>query len=66
MSKRLTQEFGGGFDESNLRNIRQFYKVFPIRDALRHELTWTHYRILSRVENELARNFYISESIECH
>ncbi len=65
MSKRLTAEFGGGFDESNLRYIRQFYKAFPIRDAVRHELTWTHYRILSRVENPLARNFYISEAIEC-
>ncbi|MCY7330130.1 MAG: DUF1016 N-terminal domain-containing protein [Saprospiraceae bacterium] len=29
-------------------------------------MTWTHYRILSRVENELARNFYISEAIDCH
>jgi predicted nuclease of restriction endonuclease-like (RecB) superfamily len=65
MSKRLSAEFGGGFDESNLRYIRQFYKAFPIRDAVRHELTWTHYRILSRVENPLARNFYISEAIEC-
>jgi len=65
MSNRLTAEFGGGFDESNLRYIRQFYKAFPIRDAPRHELTWTHYRILFRVENPLARSFYISETIEC-
>jgi predicted nuclease of restriction endonuclease-like (RecB) superfamily len=65
LSKRLTIELGPGFDESNLRNIRSFYQAFPIRDALRHELTWTHYRILSRVENELARNFYISEAIDC-
>jgi len=66
MSKRLTADFEEGFDESNLRNIRKFYLSFPIRDALRHELTWTHYRILSRVENELARNFYIAEAIDCH
>lgn len=65
LSKRLTFELGPGFDESNLRNIRSFYQAFPIRDALRHELTWTHYRILSRVENERARNFYISEAIDC-
>lgn len=65
LSKRLTIELGPGFDESNLRNIRSFYQAFPIRDALRHELTWTHYRILSRVENELARNFYILEAIDC-
>jgi hypothetical protein len=43
LSIQLTQEFGKGFDESNLRNIRSFYKAFPIRDSLRHELSWTHY-----------------------
>src|SRR3989344_6560703 len=32
-------------------------------NALRSELTWTHYRLLIRVENENARNFYINESI---
>jgi len=64
MSKRLNAEFGGGYDESNLRYIRRFYKTFPIRDALRHELTWTHYRILSRVDNPLARKFYLTEAIE--
>ena len=48
LSNQLTLEFGKGFDESNLRNIRSFYKSFPIRDILRHELSWTHYRLLSR------------------
>lgn len=42
----LTAELGRGFDASNLRNMRLFYKAFPIRDALRHELSWTHYRAL--------------------
>lgn len=63
LSKHLTVEFGKGFDESNLRNIRAFYKVFPIRDALRHELSWTHYRLLSRLESEEKRKFYINEVI---
>lgn len=62
LSKRLTNDFGAGFDESNLRNIRQFYLAYPKRDALRHELTWTHYRILMRVEKKEARSFY---EIEC-
>ena len=39
LSTRLTEEFGKGFDESNLRYMRLFYKTFPIRDTLRHELT---------------------------
>src|SRR3972149_4898647 len=52
LAERLTKDFGKGFDESNLRYIRKFYMVFPIRDALRHELSWTHYRLLMRVEKE--------------
>lgn len=63
LSKQLTFEFGKGFDESNLRNIRSFYNSFPIRDALRHELSWTHYRLLSRLDSDEKRNFYINESV---
>ena len=51
-----------GFDESNLRNIRSFYLTYPKCDALRHELSWTHYRILMRVDKPEARSFY---EIEC-
>jgi len=64
LSARLTKEYGKGFDESNLRNIRQFYITFPNCDALRHELTWTHYRLLLRIEKEDARNFYILETVD--
>jgi len=64
LSERLTQDFGKGFDESNLRYIRQFYIVFPIRDALRHELSWSHYRLIMRVNNDIARNFYVDECIK--
>jgi hypothetical protein len=42
--QKLTLEFGKGFDESNLRNIRSFFHAFPICDALRHELSGSHYR----------------------
>ncbi|WP_316824027.1 YhcG family protein [Pedobacter miscanthi] len=63
LSNQLTFEFGKGFDESNLRNIRSFYKSFPIRDAVRHELSWTHYRLLSRLDADEKRKFYINESI---
>ena len=64
LSEKLTQDFGKGFDERELRKIRQFYLTFPIRDALRPELTWSHYRLIMRAENEKARNFYIDECIK--
>lgn len=82
LSRRLTREYGKGFNESNLRNMRRFYLAFPIQDAprlelstqtdtlpasqiphgsafpgltgLRSKLSWTHYRLLLRVENHAA------------
>ncbi|MDZ7876795.1 MAG: PDDEXK nuclease domain-containing protein [Saprospiraceae bacterium] len=65
LSERLTAELGEGFDPSNLRYMRRFYLAFPICDALRHELSWTHYRVISKVESERARQFYVNEAIEC-
>jgi predicted nuclease of restriction endonuclease-like (RecB) superfamily len=63
LSKRLAQGFGKGFDRSNLWHMRKFYRTFPnFLDAPRRELSWTHYRLLLRVENEDARNFYLNET----
>ena len=64
LAERLTAEFGKGFDESNLRYMRLFYRSFPIRDTLRHELTWSHYRRLLSIENEPARLWYMNEAAD--
>jgi DUF1016 N-terminal domain len=53
IAEELTAEFGKGFDVTNLRFMRQFYLGFPIRDALRRELSWTHYRLLLRQDDAL-------------
>ncbi|NOQ32060.1 MAG: DUF1016 family protein [Helicobacteraceae bacterium] len=66
IAETLTQEFGKGFDITNLRKMRQFYQTFPIQDTLRLELSWSHYRRLIRIENQDAREWYITESIENH
>ena len=42
--------------------MRLFYQAFPIRDAVRRELSWTHYRILLGVEDATARNWYTTEA----
>jgi len=55
LSVRLVSEFGKGFDKTNIWNMIRFYRAFPILDALRRELSWTHYRILMRVEKDSAR-----------
>ena len=63
LAERLQTEFGKGYDPSNLRNMRAFFVTYPIRDALRHELSWTHYRLLLRVDNPAARAFYEAEAV---
>ena len=62
LAEVLTREFGKGFDASNLRYMRLFFQAFPKCDALRHELSWTHYRMLLRVESEAARHWYMHEA----
>ena len=64
LARRLGEEFGPGFDVSNQRNVRQFYLCFPIRDAVRRELSWTHYRALIRIDNPQSRDWYATEAAE--
>lgn len=66
LATKLTADFGKGFGVANLRNMRQFYLSFPIRDALRSELSWTHYRRLMRVPNADARMWYMNECADSH
>ena len=66
LATQLTVEFGKGFDDSNLRNMRSFYLAFPIRDTLCHELSWSHYRLLCRLDSESKRQYYLNESIACN
>ena len=61
LSERLTAEFGKGFTVANLRNMRQFYLTYPKRYTLCSELSWSHYRILMRIDDEKRRNWYTEE-----
>jgi predicted nuclease of restriction endonuclease-like (RecB) superfamily len=64
LSVRLSGEFGRGFSEQTLWNIRQFFLIFPILSAVRRELRWTHYRALMRVEKLEAREWYMKEAAD--
>ena len=61
LAKRLTGEFGKGFTATNLKYMRQFYLAFPIGHTVCDQLTWSHYRLLTRIKNEAARTFYEEE-----
>ncbi|MHB0867730.1 MAG: DUF1016 N-terminal domain-containing protein [Thermoleophilia bacterium] len=72
ISTRLTQNFGRGFSERNLEQMRRFFLEFgnlqavpaksQIPQTLSAELSWSHYCLLMRIKNKDARDFYI---IEC-
>ena len=67
LSRQLGDEFGTGLSASNLWNFRRFFLAFPSTGklyALRRELTWTHYRLIMRVENPAARDYYVQEAAE--
>ncbi|MDR6966036.1 putative nuclease of restriction endonuclease-like (RecB) superfamily [Flavobacterium arsenatis] len=64
LSEQLTPEFGSGFSYRNLNWYRQFYRTFPIVNSLRSQLSWTHYRLLLRIENEDKREYYIAETVK--
>jgi len=64
LAEKLTAEFGKGFDESSLRRMRQFYKAFSIRATLWHELSWSHYRLLIKIDDAPRRDFYARECAE--
>lgn len=63
LAERLSREFGAGFDARNLRHMRSFFQAFPFWNAVRTELSWTHYRTLLRVDSEAARQWYMNEAI---
>lgn len=65
LSIALTQEFGKGFSYANLYNMRQFYCTYPnyeIFYTLCSKLTWSHNRLIMRVSNSDARQYYLQEA----
>ena len=61
LSKQMTADFGKGFTVTNLKYMRQFYLAFSNRHALRDQLSWTHYRLILKVDDPKARAFYVEE-----
>ncbi len=64
LAKELQPQYGSGFSVRQLEICRQFYKTFPITNALRSQLNWTQYKLLIRIDSEQKRQFYIAESVK--
>ena len=52
LAKMLEPEFGSGFSIRQLELARQFYRTFPIANALRSQLNWSQYRVLIRIDDD--------------
>ena len=63
-SKKLTKEYGKGYDYTNLSRFRQLYLCFPIIGAVRQQLSWTIIRTILPIKDENKRNYYINLCIE--
>jgi predicted nuclease of restriction endonuclease-like (RecB) superfamily len=64
LSKALSASFGKGFSYANLRNFRQFYLTYPdqaICYTLCSKLSWSHNRLIMRVDDPKARDYYLTE-----
>ncbi|CAA6816986.1 MAG: FIG074102: hypothetical protein [uncultured Sulfurovum sp.] len=66
LSSQLSSEFGKGFSQQSIRNMRQFYKSFPIRSTLWSELSWSHYKLIIRLQDEDAKAWYMEEAVKSH
>ncbi|MDG6827756.1 PDDEXK nuclease domain-containing protein [Glaesserella parasuis] len=67
LSLELTNEFGTGFGERNIRNFRQFYLMFQdleIWKSVISKLTWTHIQRTLKISNDKARLYYLKEAAE--
>lgn len=63
LAKTLEVEYGSGFGKRQLEQSRQFYRSYPIANALRSQLNWTQYRLLIQIDNNDKREYYELESV---
>ena len=63
LAKQLEPEYGSGFSIRQLAFCRQFYRVYPIANALRSQLNWTQYRMLIQIDDPDKRMYYELESV---
>lgn len=61
LARQLTEEFGRGYSEKQLRRMMQFAEAFPeaeIVATLWRQLSWSHFRQLLPMKDMLQREFY--------
>ena len=64
LASEIEPEFGSGFSVRTLEQSRQFYRTFPIANALRSQLNWTQYRTLIQIADSSKREYYELEAVK--
>ncbi len=59
-AEKLTEEYGKGYNYTNLSRFRQFFLAFPIVAPLGQQLSWTIIRTILPIKDENKRNYYIN------
>lgn len=62
LAQDLTLRHGKGFSRSNLVRMRQFYLAYPISATLSHNLSWSHWVELLKIDDPLERHFYLKQT----
>lgn len=63
LARKLSQDYGNGFSQSNLFRMMRFHERFSdesILATLSPKLSWSHFVELIRVEDPLKRKFYVT------
>jgi predicted nuclease of restriction endonuclease-like (RecB) superfamily len=63
LAQRIEPEYGSGFGERQLKFCRQFYREYPIGNALRSQLNWSQYRSLIQIPDPDKREYYELEAV---
>src|SRR5690606_27415670 len=63
LSRDLSNMYGKGFSLSNVKRFRQFYLTYSNSATLSHQLSWSHYVELLKVDDPLERSFYEKQSV---
>ncbi|CAN1574511.1 YhcG, N-terminal [Flavobacteriaceae bacterium] len=64
IAQELEPEYGSGYSKRQIELFRQFYRTFPIANALRSQLSWTHYKLIIRLDSQDKIDFYIAETVK--
>lgn len=63
LAKDLTLLHGKGFSRSNVVYMRLLYLCYPISQKPSHQLSWSHFVELLKIEDDLERKFYENQTI---